>query len=302
MRNKTAGRQFDPQARHLYFAAGNMNRLQNIAGIHHSILIAVNELNQNYAKEVEGWIRNGVRVLVDSGIFALAADHAFRHHMPLNDVLKLGPEKVDGFKELYEEYLGFVKHLGEDSWGYIELDLGSHVQKTAMREKLESLGLRPIPVYHPKGDPPEYFDFLATHYDRVCVGNLARSAPLERREIVATMYRRHCKFPDVWIHLLGTTANEWLYAMPPNSTDSSTWLNAVRFGAGHFNRIAGKTFGQLPYDYVHALQPYATPETGPAKSCEVAGFLSNLDSRNWLNFLDDQRKLGVDIYPQVLGI
>ena len=60
----------------------------------------------------------------------------------------------------------------------------------------ESLGLKPIPVYHPLLDGWDYFDELAAQYDRICFGNIVQAPAATRIRLLHTLWERHRRYPD----------------------------------------------------------------------------------------------------------
>lgn len=230
---RTAGR-WDPQAGPTYFIAGGVGDFKAAWPVGRNLLVAVNALNNGTAMaEVEAMIEAGASVLVDSGIFDLANQHAIKHDLRLEQAFGLAPHQIDGFADLLSKYTDLLTRLGDKVWGYIELDLGGQHRKTETRDRLEAAGLRPIPVFHPYNDAWDYFDHLAERYDRLCIGNLVQAGPADRKRLVATIWERRRRYPDLWIHLLGVTPSSLTLAYPMNSCDSSTWLSGVRWGHLH---------------------------------------------------------------------
>jgi hypothetical protein len=168
-------------------------------------------------------------LFIDSGVFALANGHAVEHEITMDEALSLAPTEIDGFDELYKRYCSIIETLGDLVWGYIEIDQGGRENKRKTRAKLEAQGFRPIPVYHPFNDGWEYFDELASDYDRICFGNIVQADQETRKRLLATAWERKRKYPHLWIHLLGLSPNERLNAYPIDCCDSSAWLMHVRW-------------------------------------------------------------------------
>lgn len=226
----TAGK-WDRDEWPVYFAASKPDTLVHAYRLHHHLLVAVNELTgEHQMKFLRRFFRHGNAMLIDSGVFWLSTQHAKRHGLKMNEALSLAPTEVDGFDTLYDRYLSLISELGDQSWGYIEIDQGGRENKIKTRAKLEAAGLRPIPVYHPLNDGWDYFDELASRYDRICLGNVVMADMETRKRLLATAWERRRKFPHLWIHALGVTASEMLAAWPMNSSDSSTWLSSIRWG------------------------------------------------------------------------
>jgi hypothetical protein len=242
---RTGGATFDRTEEVTYFLAADPKSLNEASAHYGHLLIAVDQLRSDKDLAiVEGWCERGVKVLIDSGVFALANKHATTHDIPLSEALKLHPSRLDGFDWLWKRYLEVVERVGERSWGYVELDIGGPVVKAELRTELESRGLRPIPVYHPLSDGWDHFDVLAKQYDRMCWGNVVHADAGERLRWFSTAWERRRQYPYLWLHLLGVTPAPVVNAFPPSSCDSSSWLNAVRW-PGFEERAALLTIGDL---------------------------------------------------------
>lgn len=293
---KTGGA-FDPAEPPIYFIASNIDSLRLAAPAHDHLLIAVNEINKPADMDaIERWIDAGKKVFIDSGIFHLTNEHARAHQVTMDQALALAPEEIDGFSDLWDRYLGVIRRLGNKAWGYIELDQGGLENKRRTRARLEALGLRPIPVYHPFNDGWDYFDELTDRYDRICFGNVVQADVTTRKKLVATAWERHRRHPDLWIHLLGLTPNELLYALPINSGDSSSWLSSVRW-SGYNEHAAGRTLGPMPLNFRYRLGSETDAEDGRAKANVIAAYGSAMMERNWRAHLSRLQQLGAQLYP-----
>lgn len=294
---KTSGATFNPKEGCCYFIASNLDRQQWGAEMCDHLLISVNEISDGDDVVISKWLDSGKKLFIDSGIFNLTNEHMRKHGITMDLALSLPPEKIDGFNELFDRYIEIIKKYEGKCWGYIELDQGGRENKIKTRAKLESLGLRPIPVYHPLNDGWDYFDYLAQNYDRICFGNIVQADRQTRKRLIATAWDRHRKYPDLWIHLLGFTPNEWLYAFPINSGDSSSWLSVVRWG-GYKPRAAGVSLGDMPRNFQYKLGEFDSP-IGSQKACRMSAYGVALNQRSWRNHLDEIRSLGFDLYPGV---
>lgn len=201
--------------------AASFHQLLLVSRVHQHLLIAMNELGENYEEQVETLLATGCNIFLDSGIFNLTMNHGRKHKMEMYDVLSLAPTEVDGFQELFDKYCKVIEKCGDRLWGYIELDQGGMVNKRKTRAVLEGKGFKPIPVYHPMNDGWDYFDELAAKYDRICVGNIIASDEDIRIRLLSTLWERKRRYPNLWIHLLGMTPNMTSMAYPFNSCDSS---------------------------------------------------------------------------------
>lgn len=294
---KTGGGRFDPQDPFVYFIASNVERMKFGQLAHTNLLVAVNEINtEGDMQHVASWIKAGRNVFVDSGVYNLAMEHATKNGVSHDVALALAPDKIDGFDNLLERYIQVVRTFENDAWGYIEIDQGGRENKIKTRTKLEAMGLRPVPVYHPFSDGWDYFDYLAERYDRICFGNVVQADRAARVRLVATAWERRRKYPDLWIHLLGLTPNEWLYAFPISSGDSSSWLSAVRW-SGYAERTSGKSIGHLPNNFQYQLGGDRTSDTGSRKASTMSAYGAYLSELNWRNHILRLEELGCNVYP-----
>jgi hypothetical protein len=298
---QTGGTQFDPGEECIYFLASNPSRQQNGAvGQHRFLLVAANEISGDKDMEmIESWQEHGTKLFLDSGVFNLASEWARAKGITMDEALSTPPDQVEGFAELLDKYVRVVQRLEPMLWGYIEVDQGGRENKIRTRARLESMGLKPIPVYHPKNDGWEYFDELASSYDRICCGNVVKADTQTRKRLLATMWERRRRYPHLWIHMLGMTPNEWLNAYPVNSADSSTWLAPVRWPDSDSDRSMLKTIGKMPVDYAYVLGSDTEGPTGDRKAVAVSAYKASMNLRNWRNHVEAMRRLGCDPYASI---
>lgn len=286
---RTGGR-WNPKAWPTYFGASTLGTLELAADCLSSLLVAVNELGaDNDVNRVVAMIDAGKDVLVDSGVYWLSTQHAKNHDITMDIALGLAPDEIDGFDDLFERYVRLVTLLESRAWGYIEIDQGGRENKIKTRAKLEKMGFRPIPVYHPLNDGWDYFDYLAENYDRICMGNVVNAEAQTRKRLVATAWERRRKYPDLWIHLLGLTPSELTVAFPCNSCDSSTWVANVRWGT-HSSSIASKRM-TLDEGFIYEKGNYESW----SKAIKLCGYDAQMTGRTMKRILNDQkRELGAD--------
>lgn len=282
---KQTGGKFNPAQRHIYFLAGNRRDMEYASPFHDYLLLAVNEINTPEDEQaLRGLIASGKHMFLDSGVYNLATTHAKKNNVTMDIALSTPPEDIDDFENLFKRYCSLVGELGNELWGYIEIDQGGRENKIQTRAKLEALGFAPIPVYHPLNDGWDYFDDLAQNYDRICFGNIVNADRHTRRKLLATLSERHERYPDLWVHVLGLTPNEWMNAYPADSADSSAWLGSVRW-SGYIPRAMGASMGFLHKNYQYLLGSDADSERGAYRAKRMAAYGSSMMQRNWQNHL-----------------
>lgn len=276
----TGGGTFDAADKYLYFIAGGGGPVPFGSAMHEYILIAVNEVESEGIRTIiETAMDEGKRVFLDSGVYNLAMTHARNHGVSHDVALNLPPDQIDGFHELYKNYVEVVSAWERRLWGYIEIDQGGAVNKRKTRAKLNALGLNPIPVYHPFGDGWDYFDELATTHDRICLGNIVRAPAAVRTRLLATVMHRKRAYPHLWVHTLGLTPNAAFHSMPTESCDSSTWLSTARW-SGYNERSCGSTLGALGKAFQYRLGSEAEGDDGHQKGWMMGAYGSYHMMRN----------------------
>lgn len=286
---RTGGGAYDPEDKFVYFMASNPGTLVQAIGYTTHMLVAVNELEG--PAEEEKFIRiieSGTTTFLDSGVFNLAGQYAAKKGISHDEGLRTPLTEIDGFEELLATYTRLVKTYEDRLWGYVELDIGGRDQKRETRAKLEAQGMRPIPVYHPLNDGWDYFDELASQYDRICVGNIVQASAYVRLRIMRTIWERKQAYPHLWVHLLGMTPNQWAHVYPSESMDSSSWLVGIRWFASWAEKTCGKRFSNMDRGYVYRLGDLGSH----MQQCALLASQFYMNARNWrhyTNLLQEQQ-------------
>lgn len=287
---KTGGN-WDPNDWPVYFVASDVDTLGRVQNLHRFLLIAVNEIRDNDIDHIKQFVgESGCKVFIDSGVFNLSTRHAAKHDVTMNVALSMAPNEIDGFHDLFDKYVRLLTAFGEQCWGYIEIDQGGRENKIKTRAKLEGLGLRPIPVYHPFNDGWDYFDYLASRYDRICLRNVVQADPATRKRLIATAWERRRRYPGLWIHALGLTASEMTAAYPVGSCDSSTWLSGIRWGT-HHAKVCNKATWPLGNGFSYDLEAEITHPRGHRQAVKLAGYDASMVSRTMQTMLRDQERI-----------
>lgn len=239
---QTTGDAFDPDATQTYFIASDTGAVELTPFPH--VLVAVNELGSQKSRDVlRRLIDDGRQVMLDSGIFNLAMNHVRAHDVTHDEALGMAPEEIDGFDRLWDLYGSIVTEFGKDLWGVVELDQGGVDNKPRTRARIEDeFGIIPIPVYHPLLDGWDYYDDLATGYDRICFGNIVQAPPQLRIRLTHTAMERGRQYPYLWTHLLGMSQSAPVLGLRMRgSMDSSSWLAPVRWHSQWRGYAMGQT-------------------------------------------------------------
>src|SRR5690349_15259472 len=123
MLRKTAGT-WNPDDPFVYFLAAPLSFIETAGPHHPSCLIAVNELMRpDWRDHLDRLIDEGHQILIDSGAFSIAAAHARKHEIALEEAFKMPLESLDGFPALMSRYKEVIGSYQEDVWGTVEIDL-----------------------------------------------------------------------------------------------------------------------------------------------------------------------------------
>lgn len=268
---RTSGGKWNPTDPNLAFLAGNIQ--DHTLAANPCTLIAVNELRPGHFDLLDRWCDER-RVLLDSGVFALAADYARTHDVPMSVAFATDPADMEGWNQLYDRWCTIASRFADRLWGVIELDQGGAEAATATRARvLADTGLTPIPVYHPLGDGWDYYDDLAAAHDRICVGGLAGRIPSAvRLRLCWTAAQRAHAYPHLWTHLLGVTPSPMLLSLGlRGSVDSSAWLSPVRWAVSWKSRAMLAPLGDMPLGMTYRRDMGDDPAAGHSKAKRQAG-------------------------------
>ena len=302
---RTGGGRFDPDEDFVFFIA--MNSIAIGVPYHPWTLLGVDALmgNAGMAELRARTSQSTSKTFLDSGVFHLATRHAEAHGLTMDEALRVAPEQIDQFDRFLAKYIEVVRQFQDSLWGYVELDQGGVEGKRKTRALLESEGLRPIPVYHPLNDGPDYLDELLERYDRICVGNVVMAEADTRRALLSMVWerRRRCK-RKVWLHALGYTPNQFFNAYPFNSADSSSHVMAVRFvDTMCSGRAMLAQFGGLSGDgYRYDSEDLQHVERGLPKKRVVLSWIARTEVEAWRRqWADLERVLDAERWPAPLA-
>ncbi|WP_103344077.1 hypothetical protein [Amycolatopsis sp. CA-126428] len=282
----TAGGAFDRSDTPIYFAAGESSAYPR------HLLLAVNDLyHRSQELRMVRLLDEGHMILLDSGIFNLTNEHKRATGCSMDEALALPPDEIQGFDRLFDRYVELATKYEDRLWGYIELDQGGRENKIRTRARLHDLGLNPIPVYHPFNDGWDYFDDLARGYDRLCFGNVVQANHPTRVRLLHTMWERRRQYPHLWVHVLGLSACEWCLPCPPDSCDSSSWLNSLRYPAVRTESAALRRLGELGHRFLYS------ENANRDVACQMHADAMTHTLAVWRALQDRHADFGDDPYP-----
>jgi len=180
-----------------------------------------------FQEDLDAEIATYQNVFLDSGVFGMAMEYAKKYNISHNVALTTPLDAIPTWPAFRDRYIAMMRHVQDSVWGYVELDLGGTQQKIQTRTWLESIGLKPIPVWHPLNDGLDYGKFLMTTYDRICVGNVVKSDAQTRKVILQAMTL--AKTEGVWVHALGLGPMDFVTAYNVDSIDSTTWMTSMMY-------------------------------------------------------------------------
>lgn len=136
------------------------------------------------------------------------------------------------------DYLKYIEENAEHISRYVALDvIGDAYTTKVFFEVMRHKGFSPIPVFH-------YGDDLGLMHYYLCNGSgivaLGNTVGIQDKETVARWCADlHERFPNVSLHLLGSSSTKIMRCGAVDSCDASTWY--MRAINGHPRHISGKT-------------------------------------------------------------
>ena len=127
-----------------------------------------------------------------------------------------------------DEYCNFIKKYEPQITHYAQLDCIGDEEGTVRNLKyMESKGLKPLPVFHFKGDFKR-LEALVKEYDYICLGGLvplskAKPVLMAHLDKCFSIIKDKCK-----VHGFGMTGMDILKRYPWYSVDSTSWIEASR--------------------------------------------------------------------------
>lgn len=148
-----------------------------------------------------------------------------------------------GLRIEIEDYASWLHQYADLFDVYATLDVINDPKQTARnQERLEQMGLRPLPAFH-VGSPWPVLDDLAARYDYIALGGMVPFSI--RQQLLASFVSKAFQIIDNRSRVHGFGVGYSLIAgrFPWHSLDSSTWTTSFRFGTMHvFDQETGAIF------------------------------------------------------------
>ena len=198
--------------------------------VNNNIKMKYNLMSYFYIKnkiELAKYIRdNSELILIDSGA------HSFQFG-----------KKVD-WDQYTEEYAKFIKNFDKSNViGYFEMDVDNIIgydKVLKLREILESVSDKIIPVWHPNRGIEEYKKMCQKYSNKIIAIGGFKGTDIKDEQYI--MFLKYAKKYNCKVHCLGMTRTKVLDKIPFDFTDSSSWVQNSIFG-----RIANK--GKISKNY-----------------------------------------------------
>lgn len=195
-----------------------------------------------------------------------------------------------------DEYCQFIDGLPIKPWNYLTLDVigdpeGTLANYNLMRER----GFKPVPIVT-RGDDEAAIEGYFDEADFVAFGGMTgtdRASSAWCRAVMEVAGKRRA-------HLLGMTRFDWIKELRPYSVDSSSWMQAARFGTmavymGHgvMTAFKPKTSKTPPPRNVAAriarygIDPYALNQPDALKG--AWGLAQRVSAMSWVEFSRKQQ-------------
>lgn len=151
---------------------------------------------------------------------------------------EITPQQYGNFLSRYADQLDIYANLDAIPTGKSLADRADAAERTLNNQTdLESMGLKPIPVFH-MGEPFEYLEYYLDNYEYICLGGLVDSGDYIPffEKVWGEFLTDGAGRPTHKVHAFGMTSVKYMTMYPWYSVDSSTWLTHTKLGIISFPR------------------------------------------------------------------
>ncbi len=173
-------------------------------------------------------VKRKIPIMMDSGVYSF---RTYRAYLERKGKSTSSLPDDAGYIKLYVD---FCKKHGKNWDFYVTVDFTRDcAANLKIHQKLEKMGIRPVPVFH-GDDSTDYLKRYADRgYDYICIGNLPRK---ERKGVSAMRRYLDAVFNEadklkLSFHGLGMTSPWLMIDFPWRSVDSSSWARVAGFGS-----------------------------------------------------------------------
>lgn len=170
----------------------------------------------------------GVGILMDSGVVS------YRGYLKTQERRGKSIAKLPTSDEFLQLYAGYCKRNKKDWDDFLTVDMEPEAASTLVwHEKIEALGLRPMPVFHGDTDAAWLKKYADKGYKYIGLGGsyLHRSSrPREMRFYLDSAFNIGAKY-GLEFHGLGMTTPWVMMEYPFRSCDSSWWSRSAGYGS-----------------------------------------------------------------------
>ncbi len=129
-----------------------------------------------------------------------------------------------------DQYVEFVQTQGKKWDFYVNLDYEKDSpQIYKIQKKLESKGIRPLPVFHGDSGFAYLERYIKEGYDFICLGSVKRKWS-QQLQYYGRCFEIAAKGKNVKLHGLAVTGYHLAFAFPWYSLDSATWAKNGAYG------------------------------------------------------------------------
>lgn len=180
----------------------------------------------------------GTKIIVDSGVFELAATHARDNNVHILQSIVQPPSAFPDFAKFLRKYVLLMQRIKGKVWGYVEIDLGTFAQRKVTRDMLASeYELYPMPVFRAGVDQWEDLRSLCeAGHPLICLAGTAhcpRKYAIWFWQKAWTILR---DYPDTKTHVLGvswrSTFIPYNFASSDNASYAATNINGSTSARG----------------------------------------------------------------------
>ncbi len=163
--------------------------------------------------------RDGAKVFLDSGAFS-----AFTKGVEVD---------LPAYCEYIKRNADIIETVGSSLCASVLDGIGDAVRTGENQDKMERLGVRPLPCFH-YGEPEEYLEYYIANYEYITLGGMVPIAKPQLRLWLDRIWGNHLVDgrgrPKVKVHGFGLNSFGLMKRYPWFSVDASSWVQQAANG------------------------------------------------------------------------
>ena len=180
----------------------------------------------------------GTKIIVDSGVFEIAATHSRDNGCHILQSIVQPPSAFPDFAKFLRKYVLLMQRIKGKVWGYVEIDLGTFAERKVTRTMLaEQYGLHPMPVFRAGVDQwADLRELCEAGHPLICLAGTAHCPRKYSQWFWQKAWTILRDYPNTKTHVLGVswraTFIPYNFASSDNASFAATNINGSTSARG----------------------------------------------------------------------